>query len=106
MQDLDKYRIPGALPETASRQFDSLLESGSKICGAQGALGAFGPLKKVASLRAQGAIRAFGPLKKVASLRGPCPESPKMVGYTFYFMPGKAQNGRLRHPFWQVLGMK
>ena len=24
----------------------------------------------------------FGPLKKVASLRDPCPESPKMVGYT------------------------
>ena len=43
---------------------------------AQGALGAFGPIKKVASLRAQG---AFGPLKKVASLRDPCPESPKMV---------------------------
>ena len=34
-------------------------------------------------LRAQG---AFGTLKKVASLRDPCPESPKMVGYTFYFM--------------------
>ena len=33
---------------------------------AQGALGAFGPLKKVASLRAQG---AFGPIKKVALLR-------------------------------------
>ena len=32
--------------------------------------------KKVASLRAQGALGAFGPLKKVASLRDPCPESP------------------------------
>ena len=58
--------------------------------GGQEAQGAFGPLKKVASLRAQG---AFGPLKKVASLRDPCPESPKMVGYTFYFMPGKPKMG-------------
>ena len=73
---------------------------------AQGALGAFGPLKKVASLRAQGALGAFGPLKKVASLWDPCLESPQMVCHTFYFMPGKAQNGRLRRPFWQVLGMK
>ena len=29
--------------------------------------------------RAQGALGAFGPLKKVASLRDPCPESPKMA---------------------------
>ena len=67
-----------------------------------GAQGALGPLKK----GAQGALVAFGPLKKVDSLRDPCPESPKMVGYTFYFMPGKAKNGRLRRPFWEVLGMK
>ena len=80
----------GALKKVASLQ-------------AQGAQGAFGPLEKVASLRAQG---AFGPLKKVASLRDPCPESTKMVGYTFYFMPGKAQNWRLRRPFWEFLGMK
>ena len=44
--------------------------------------------------RTQGALGAFGPLKKVASLRDPCPESPKMVGYTFYFMPRTSQNGR------------
>ena len=54
----------------------------------------------------QGALGAFGPLKKVASLRDPCPESPKMVGYIFYFMPGKAQDGRLCRPFWAFLGMK
>ena len=71
---------------------------------AQGALKASGPLKKVASLRDQGALGAFGPLKKVASLRDPCPESTKMVGYTFYFMPRTSQNGR--RPFWEVLGMK
>ena len=53
--------------------------------------------------RTQGALGAFGPLTKVASLRDPCPESPKMVGYTFYFMPGTAENGRLRCRFWEVL---
>ena len=43
-----------------------------------------GPLKSVVvSLRPQGAV---GPLKKVASLQDPWPESPKMVGYTFYFI--------------------
>ena len=57
------------------------------------ALGAFGHLKKVASFRAQGALGAVGPLKEVASLRDPCPESPKMVGYTFCFMPRTSQNG-------------
>ena len=68
--------------------------------------GSVGKPRKVASLRAQGALGAFGPLKKVASLRDPCPESPKMVGYTFDFMAGKVLNGRLRRPFWEVLGMK
>ena len=59
-----------------------------------------------ASLRAQGALGAFGPLKKVASLRDPCPESPKMVGYTFYFMPRTCQNGRRSRPFFAFPGMK
>ena len=54
----------------------------------------------------QGSLGAFGPLKKVASLRDPCPESPKMVGYTFDFMPGRTKNGRRSRPFWEVLGMK
>ena len=47
----------------------ALYESAWLQLSTQGALGAFGPLKKVASLRAQGALGAFGPLEKVASLR-------------------------------------
>ena len=63
-------------------------------------------LLKVASVRAQRALGAFGSLKKVASLRDPCPESSKIVGYIFYFMPRSSQDGRLRRPFWEVLGMR
>ena len=72
----------------------------------QGALGGFGPLKKVASLRAQGALGAFGSLKKIASLRDPCPESLKMVGYTLDFMPRTSQDGRRSRPFGVFPGMK
>ena len=66
--------------------------------GAQGALGAFGPLKEVASLRAQGALGAFGPLKK--SLRsgpkGPKgPLGPLKSRFAPGSMPGIPQNGRL-----------
>ena len=66
---------------------------GARSWGPKGALGDFGPLKKVASLRAQGGLGAFGPLKKVASLRDPCPESPEIVGYTFYFISEKQKMG-------------
>ena len=53
----------------------------------------------------KGPLGPVGPLK-VASLRDPCPESPKMVGYTFYFMPRTSQNGRRRLPFCNFPGMK
>ena len=75
--------------------------------GPKGPKGPLGPLLTVLIkllfkdiLYKKGAQGAFGPLKKVASLRDPCPESPKMVGYGFYFMPRTSQT------FFAFPGMK
>ena len=68
----------------------------------QGALGAFGPLQKVASLRAQGALGAFGPLKKVASLRAQGAQgafwAPEKKSLRSGIMTGIPQDGSFREP--------
>ena len=62
--------ISGAHPEAFPPSFFGTVHL---PCFSQRCQGTSGD--EVASLRAQGALGAFGPLKKVASLRDPCPEN-------------------------------
>ena len=54
-------------------------------------MGPLGPLKKSLRSGPKGPLGPLGPLKKSLRSGIHARNPPKMVGYTFYFMPGKAQ---------------
>ena len=104
---LDHFKPPGAQPSGFRDSGRSLHSKGTHFSKPifptfSTTLGTTSPVNIIQKKIKAGGLPPPGPpaLSSVASLRDPCPESPKMVGYTFYFMPRTSQNGRRSRPFW------